>query len=192
MKYTIAAIVVLAGLAACPAQSDKPETLADVARKMKAGKKAAVVVSDENMRRTSRDSVSVVGPDRSSQSSSSLSTPEANGSATASAAKQELGSAAAAKNPSDKGGPDLKKELDKAKAQQQGWENSAKHYEDLLQNEKDDFRRQMYQDALNNDRGNATMYKRKADDIESQLNKQKEAAASSTDGAQSAHGGGHP
>ncbi len=190
MKSIVVLAILIAGFAACAAQSEKSETLADVARKHKTGKKAAVVFSDENMRLSSRDSVSIVGPDRSQSSVSSPDKAETSKTATSADAKQ--GSTAADKSSSDKSGPDLKKELDQAKAQQQGWENSAKHYEDLLQNEKDDFRRQMYEDALNNDRGNASMYKRKADSIESQLNKQKEAAASTADSAHSTKNAGQP
>jgi len=185
MKYTAVVALIFAGLGACAAQSDKPETLADIARKVKAEKKAAVVFSDDNLRRIPADAVSTASSEKSSQSSATASAQAGSETAAPSGAtKKEPTSASADKKGGDKSSTDLKAELDKVKSQQQGWENSSKHYEELLQTEKDEFRRQMYEDALNNDRGNAAAFKRKADDLESQLNKQKETSAG--DGTQSA------
>lgn len=176
MKYTAVLALVLAGLGACAAQSDKPETLADIARRLKTGKKASLVFSDENLPRNRSAAVSTATSDAPAQSSAASASDSAAGKERAATTKTDSNTSATDKKAGDKSSSDLKSELEKARGQQQGWENSAKHYEDLLQNEKDDFRRQMYEDALNNDRSNATMYKRKAEGIESQLNKQKESA----------------
>lgn len=74
----------------------------------------------------------------------------------------------------------LKKELDDLKAQQEGWKTSASRYEQKLADERDEFRRTMYQDALDNDRANAAKYQRKIDETQEKLAGAEAAASKSS------------
>jgi hypothetical protein len=85
---------------------------------------------------------------------------------------------------------DLKKQVDSLKADRDAWNQSAKRYEDLLANEPDEFRRQMYQDALNNDRQNVSLYQKKIDETEAKAGTDSGADTAKTDQATS--GGNKP
>jgi len=162
--YAIA-IFVLAGVALCVAQSDS-QSLADLARKSRSEKKPAVklttvTLTDDNFVRrapgaasANADSKSSAGDQQSGPADSSAK-PASNGDKSSKAAtKDDLTKA------------ELKKQLDSYKATRDAWNKSAKRYEDLMANETDEFRRQMYQDALNNDRGNVAFYQNKIDQAE--------------------------
>ena len=58
---------------------------------------------------------------------------------------------------------ELKQELGSYKAEQEGWERTAKKYEDLFATETSDFRRQMYEEALQGDRQNVEIFQNKID-----------------------------
>ena len=78
------------------------------------------------------------------------------------------------KSPASKDAPEvaeLKQKLSTYKQQQDGWKQSAKKYEDLLANETSDFRRQMYQDALQGDKQNVQVMQDKIDQAQSDLEK---------------------
>jgi chromosome segregation ATPase len=84
----------------------------------------------------------------------------------------------------------LKKELDGLKAQQEGWKSSAQRYEQKLATETSDFRRTMYQDALDNDRRNVSLFQHKIDETESKLAGAEDAASKAN--AASGQPGGAP
>jgi hypothetical protein len=156
------ATFLLGTTALCLAQT-APQSLGDVARQNKKGKKAAIVLNDDNMRRTA------TGP-----------APEA------SAPKSSASSAEAKKTGSDQfAGPqpgagqvaDLEKKVASYKAQQEGWKHSAEHYQELLASETNEFRRQMYQDALSNDQKNAAAFQQKKEQAEAELAKARESSS---------------
>lgn len=64
---------------------------------------------------------------------------------------------------------ELKKQVESYQQERDVWKSSAKRYEDLLANETNDFRRQMYQEAAENDKKNVALYQEKADQAQSEL-----------------------
>jgi hypothetical protein len=162
----IIATFLLGTAALCLAQT-APQSLGEVARRNKKGKKAAIVLNDDNMRRTiaPEPEVSASAPAKSTVSSADAKKP----------GDQVAGAQQGAGQVSD-----LEKKVASYKEQQAGWNRSAQRYQELLANEPSEFRRQMYQDALNNDQKNATAFKQKADQAQAELAKARE--ASSRDG----------
>ncbi len=178
-KFGFAALIfLLAACGACMAQSDEP-SLGDLARKHRQEEKNVAV----KVKVLTNEDVATSTPSAQAQSEPAV---------TASAATP----AAAAKNPdkaSDPGkGPaaassaaskdtpevaELKQKLSSYKQQQEGWKQSAKKNEDLLANETSDFRRQMYQDALQGDRQNVQVMQDKIDQAQSDLNKAEKASS---------------
>lgn len=63
----------------------------------------------------------------------------------------------------------LKKELEDLRVHQQGWKLAAAKYQEMLATETSEFRRTMYQDALENDRRNVSFYQQKISDAEAKL-----------------------
>jgi hypothetical protein len=171
--WMIAVLLATAG-GVCLAQSDAP-SLADVAREKKEekkqGKKAVIVLTDEN---------SAISPatDRATASSSAPASTTSGNSAGSSAKEtdKEASSNHASSSKESSEVSELKNKLDSLREQQDGWKHSAKRYQDLLANETDDFRRQMYQDALDNDQKNVARYREEMDRVEAQLAKAKQAS----------------
>jgi len=170
----------------CSAQSDS-SSLGDVARQNKSNKKPAIVVSDDDVN---------VAP-----------TPEASATSSGSGAKTDAGKTdeptGDPKAKSDKKGPadkasggqspevaNLKKQLDAYKVERDSWNSSAKRYEDQLANETDDFRRQVAQDALDNDKKNAAFYQQKIDQTQADLAKAQAAASNQSSAARTSSAGG--
>jgi hypothetical protein len=83
---------------------------------------------------------------------------------------------------------ELKKQVESYQQERDAWKTSAKRYEALLANETNDFRRQMYQDALENDKKNIAFYQQKLDQTQSELvNAQKPVSSGSSGGGASQH-----
>lgn len=185
-SYAIA-IFVLCAAALCVAQSDSP-SLGDLARKSRSDKKPAarltsVKLTDDNfVRRAPVESKSVA------------STPNAD--SIPSAGDQQFGPAENSSKPASAKAADVKKEeqkkqLDSFKATRDAWNKSAQRYEDLMANETDEFRRQMYQDALDNDRGNVALYQKKIDEAEAAAKTNSDGNGSEA-GQKSSPGGNKP
>jgi 1,2-phenylacetyl-CoA epoxidase PaaB subunit len=191
--WTMAFFLTIAG-GLCVAQSE-PQSVADVAKKIRSEKKAAVTLSDDNfVRRTPVDSKTSVpladtrasaGEQQSASAASS-----ANASPNTAKGEAKSGKAADDLKKDDLKKEELKKQLDSYKADRDGWNKSAKRYEDLLANEPDQFRRQMYQDALDNDRRNVSLYQKKIDESAAKMGTDSGADAAKTDQATS--GGNKP
>ena len=168
-SYTMLIFVLAAG-GACAAQSDQP-SLGDVAKKTRQEKKAVKVLTN--------DDVATVTPDASSQSpkGASSSAPAASESAAKSPdkAKATEKTATAPKDPPEIA--ELKQKLTSYQQEQEGWKKSAKKYEDLLATETSDFRRQMYQDALEGDKQNVQVFQNKIDQAQSELEKAEKASS---------------
>src|SRR6476469_3722101 len=157
----------------CLAQSESP-SLADLARKSRSGKKpaatlATVNLTDDNfVRRTPMEpkgSASASPADAKAPAGEKQSD-AAGGSAKPASGNEKSTKADALKKAEDLKKEELKKQLDSFKASRDGWSQSANRYENLLANEPDEFRREMYQDALNNDRQNVSVYQKKIDEAE--------------------------
>jgi hypothetical protein len=167
--YTIGFFLLATG-GLCLAQSE-PQSLADIAKKSRSEKKiaatlTATTLTDDNfVRRVPVDSTSKPGVPLAASAGEQQSTAAGN-SGTPAKGDAKTGKAAEALNKEELKKEELKKQLDSFKADRDGWNKSAKRYEDLLANEPDEFRRQMYQDALNNDRQNVSVYQKKIDEAE--------------------------
>jgi len=173
----------------CVAQSE-PQSVADVAKRIRSEKKAAVTLSDDNfVRRTPVDNKTSVPLADSRATAGEQPSASADSSANTSKGEAKTGKAADLKKEDSKR-EELKKQLDSYKADRDGWNKSAKRYEDLLANEPDQFRRQMYQDALDNDRRNVSLYQQKIDQTEAKMGTDSGADAAKTD--QAASGGNKP
>ncbi len=199
--WAIALFLIIAG-GVCVAQSE-PQSLADIAKKSRSEKKiaatltattlTATTLTDDNfVRRIPVDSKTSAGvPLADTTASAGEQQPTAAGSSVKSAKGDEKnGKAAEGLQKEDLKKEDLKKQLDSYKADRDGWNKSAKRYEDLLANEPDEFRRQMYQDALNNDRQNVSFYQKKIDQAEAKTGTDSGADAAKTD--QPTSGGNKP
>jgi hypothetical protein len=165
-------IFVLVAGAVCAAQSDQP-TLGDLAKQQKHDKKVVKMLTN--------DDVATVKPDASVQSAKAEPASLGGTSSTAAAkAPEKVNDAKTA--PVSKDTPEiaeLKQKLNSYKAELDGWKHVAKKYEDLLANETDDFRRQMYQDALEGDKHNVELYQGKIDQTQEDLTKAEKASSPS-------------
>jgi hypothetical protein len=173
-----ALIVLLAAGGACVAQSDQP-SLGDLAKQNRQGKKVVKVLTN--------DDVATVRPETQSQSrntenaASSAPTPSESAAKSPDKAKDSVKDASVAKS-APKESPEvaeLKQKLTSYKTEQEGWKRTAKKYEDLLATETSDFRRQMYEEALQGDRQNVEIFQNKIDQTEADLSKAEKASSSS-------------
>ena len=177
-KHLFATLIfMLAAGGACAAQSDQP-TLGELARKHRLEEKNLVVKAKV----LTNEDVATSTPSAQTQSAPAVS---------ASTATPAPSGAAAAKGPdkaSDTGkGPaatkdspevaELKQKLSSYKQQQDGWKQSAKKNEDRLANETSDFRRQMYQDAMQGDKQNVQVMQNRIDQTQSDLEKAEKASS---------------
>jgi len=159
------AILSLAG-GACLAQTETP-SLAEAAKQKTTHKKAVLVLTDEDAPATLPSS------DRSTPASPpSATVAKATDKAAGSTTKSD---GAASDNTSVS---EIKKKLDSLTTEDEAWKRAAKRNEALLANETSDFRRQMYQDALDNDRKNVAMYDKQIAEAQAELAKARQASAS--------------
>ena len=190
--YTIAFFLLAAG-GLCLAQSESP-SLADLARKSRSGKKAAATLNTVNLtednfvRRTPVEpkSTASASPADAKAPAGEKQSDAADGSAKPASGSEKSTKADALKKAEDLKKEELKKQLDSYKATRDAWSQSANRYENLLANEPDEFRRQMYQDALDNDRQNVSVYQKKIDEAEG-----KSGAGSAENADQQASGSGN-
>jgi hypothetical protein len=182
-KYVCTTLIfLLAAGAACMAQSDQP-TLGELARKHRQEEKGLAVKAKV----LTNEDVATSTPSAQAQSapavSASTSAPAAAAAAkSADKASDTYKGAAATSSSKTKDAPEvaeLKQKLSSYKQQQEAWKQSAKKYEDLLANETSDFRRQMYQDALQGDRQNVQSMQDKIDQTQSDLANAEKASSQS-------------
>jgi hypothetical protein len=162
-SYTMLIFVLAAG-GACVAQSDQP-SLGDLAKQTRQEKKPVKVLTN--------DDVATVRPETESQSAkvASSSAPASSEAAAKSPEKAKATEKAASAPKDPPAVAELKQKLTSYKQEQDGWKKSAKKYEDLLATETSDFRRQMYQDALEGDKQNVQVFQNKIDQTQSDLEK---------------------
>ena len=175
-KHVFATLIFLmAAGGACVAQSDEP-SLGDLAKKHRQEEKNLAVKAKV----FTNEDVATSTPSAQAQSAPavSASTPAAAAKSTDKAG--EAGKTAAPSSAATKDAPEvaeLKQKLSSYKQQQEGWKQSAKKNEDLLANETSDFRRQMYEDALQGDRQNVQAMQDKIDQTQSDLAKAEKASS---------------
>jgi hypothetical protein len=163
-------VLLLAAASAGLAQSQDQPSLGDLAKHQHGDKKVVKVFTNEDVATSSPSTPA-------SQSSPAAATPSvsAASSSSGSDAKTDNKKEAATKDtPKTKDTPqvaELKQKISSYKEQQEGWKKSVKRYEDLLANETSDFRRQMYQDALQGDRQNVQFFQDKIDQAQADLAK---------------------
>ncbi|HEX3585451.1 MAG TPA: hypothetical protein VH024_05615 [Candidatus Angelobacter sp.] len=168
-SYTALIFLLVAG-GACVAQSDQP-TLGELARKHHQQKAPVKMLTN--------DDVATVTPATQNQSAPAASRSSVVGSTSSSTEGKEAGNAKAA--PVTKGAPEvaeLKHKLSSYQAEQGGWKQSAKEFEDRLAKETSEFRRQMYQDALEGDKRNVATLQQKIDQTQADLAKTEKANSS--------------
>ena len=157
------------------AQSDTTPSLNDLAKQSKTRKKPVLVITDADL------------PIASSPSQPNSQTETGTGTAAvkdgASSAKTAPASAQAdqkhdkaAPNATDQQISELKEKLASYQKEQDGYKSSVKRYEELLANEPSEFRRQMYEDALEGDKRNVAAYQDKINQVQSDLSKAQQAS----------------
>jgi hypothetical protein len=174
-SFNYAVLFLLISGTACIAQSDQP-SLGDLARKHRAEVKQAKTLTN--------DDVATVQP--SAPTSSAASTPAASSTALPeggsnktetkeNSKKSEPVSAASKDTPEV---AELKSKISSYKAEQDGWKKAVKRNQDLLENETDSFRRQMYQDRLQGDQSNVQLFQDRIDQAQADLVKAEKASSS--------------
>jgi hypothetical protein len=152
---------------ACLAQTAEP-SLADVAKARHSTKKSKVITNDDIATASPHDeSEAVIAKAALAPSDSTAAT----GSAAKPAEKKESAQSSSSTSKDSPAVAELKKKLDGYREEQEGWKRSAKRYEDLLADENDNFRRQMYQDALDGDKRNVALFQEKIDQTQAALTK---------------------
>jgi hypothetical protein len=172
-KSFLTLVAMLLGCGMCLGQSEEP-SLGELARQNKTTHKAAKTFTEADLPSVSA-SAAQTGPSTPSAHASA----ETTGSTVVSTEKKDHAreTAPAAK------AVELKKQAESYQQERDVWKNSAKRYEDLLANETNDFRRQMYQEAAENDKKNAALYQEKADQAQSELVELQKTARSGSSGA---------
>ena len=164
-KYIAATLFTLVTAGICAGQS-QPDSLGEVARRNNHNKKAVLVVTEDNISSIG-GTVSVVGSEQVQSSNSSASA----------APRKTADNTPAAPSANTAEVADLKKKLDSYQQQLEGWKQGVKHYQELLATEGDEFRRQTYQTALENDRINMTRSQQQVDEAQGALAKAQQASA---------------
>lgn len=172
-------LLVMAG--ACVAQQSQPVSLADVVKHShKPAKKPVLALSDEDMPPPSALPSQDAGPDDSSNTTHA-----------AADVKSEHTKAEAIKSDDKKSGKtaetkdqrtaELKQTLAKYQKEEDAWKNSMAYYKEQMENETSDFRRQMYQDSIDNDKKNAALFQQRIDAIQGELNKTQAGSGAASD-----------
>lgn len=168
---------VLAAGGACAAQSDQP-SLGDLAKQNRQGKKVVKVLTN--------DDVATVKPEKPQAMNAGNASPAMSGASEATVKSPEktkdAETAASKPNSASKDTPEvaaLKQKLTSYREEQDGWKKSAKKYEDLMANETSNFRRQMYEEALEGDKQNVEHFQQKIDQTEADLSKAEKSSSSS-------------
>ena len=168
---------VLAAGGVCAAQSDQP-SLGELAKQNRREKKVVKVLTN--------DDVATVRPETQSQTTTADNASPATTGASEATVKnpektKEAEKAVSKSNSASKDTPEvaeLKQKLSSYKQEQDGWKKSAKKYEDLMATETSEFRRQMYEEALEGDKQNVEHFQEKIDRTEADLSKAEKSSSS--------------
>ena len=140
------------------AQSGQP-SLADIARQTRQEQKPSVTITNDDFPSTNAGSGTAVHPADGAQPSSSA--------PVADKKKDDSNAGPQAKKPADIA--ELKKKLASYKQERDVWKQSADQYEQKLAKETSQFRRDVYQEALENDRKNVVLYQARINKTEAQI-----------------------
>lgn len=170
--YGILALLLAAGSAGLVQAQQEQPSLGELAKQHRGEKKVAKVFTNEDVATSSSATATAQSSSAAAPALANSSAPAGNQAAdkTGKDKKESAGKEA----PKTKDSPEvaeLKQKLSSYKEEQEGWKKSAKRYQDLLANETSDFRRQMYQDALQGDQHNVQLYQDKIDQAQSDLAK---------------------
>jgi len=161
VKFGFVFFLVLTG-SVCFAQSSGP-SLADVARQAREQKKKEKVFTDEDLPRRAASSATATMGAAAPRADNSGVPGEAD-------SKRQPGSKAAdSASKSNDSAATMKQSLSRYTQERDAWKASVQHYEDLLQNETDAFRRETYEAALSTDKQNVKVYQTKIDEIQGQI-----------------------
>lgn len=172
-----ALIFVLAAGGACAAQSDPP-SLGDLARQNRQEKKVVKVFNNDDVATVRPETQS---PARNADNATSTSSAASDAAVKSPEKAKDAEKATGAPKDTPKDTPEvaeLKQKLNSYTQQRDGWKKSVKKYEDLMANETSDFRRQMYEDALEGDKRNVEIYQEKVDQTQADLSKAEKSSSS--------------
>jgi len=168
--------IVILGSGLCLAQSDPP-SLGELAKRNKTTSKAEKVFTDADLPSRKAEATETVVPAAQNASHE----------ATAAAGSPDKQESAKQTGPATKDSPavaELKKQIASYQQDEDMWKKSASRYESLLADETNDFRRETYQGALDNDRKNIAFYQEKIDQAQSALaNAQKSGSSAPSTGS---------
>jgi hypothetical protein len=171
--------IALLGCGMCLAQSEQP-SLAELAKENKNAHKGGKTFTDADLPSTRAGATVTVTAAPAGQAASN----ETTQSTVASAEKKEHAKEASAAGKDRPAVAELKRQIESYQQEQDVWKSSVKRYEELLSNETNDFRRQMYEDALQNDKKNVVFYQEKLDQAKTELvNAQKGTPSGASAGA---------
>ena len=156
--------ITLMGCGMCLAQSEQP-SLAELAKQNKAARKAVKTFTETDLPGTRANATETVTAASAAQAASSAATSSTAGSTE----KKDNAKDAGATSKDRPAVAELKKQAESYQQERDTWSSSAKRYEALLENETNDFRRKMYQDAIENDKKNTAFYQNKLDQAQTEL-----------------------
>jgi hypothetical protein len=160
--WMILGTMVLSG-GMCLAQSEQP-SLAELAKENKAARKAVKTFTEADLPSTRANATETVTAASAAQAASA-----ATSSSAGSTEKKDSAKDAGATSKDRPAVAELKKQAESYQQERDTWKDSAKRYEALLENETNDFRRQMYQNAIENDKKNTAFYQNKLDQAQTEL-----------------------
>jgi hypothetical protein len=169
MKYFVhSAVFFLLAAGVCVAQSEQQPSLGDLARKHEGSNKRPTKTFTNDDVATQHSSAP---QENSAASSPALSntavTPNASAKADTKADNKKSEPATGAKDTPEIA--ELKSKINSYRAEQDNWKHSATRYQNLLATETSEFRRQMYQDALEGDQNNVQVFQNKIDEAQADL-----------------------
>lgn len=183
-KSAIAIIgAVLLGAGMCVAQDQQP-SLGDLAKQTKAAHKNVKTFTEADLPRSSTNNAD-------STPASSVAQPVNAATADAAGASTEKKDGAKAAAPTSKDSPavaELKKQVVSYQQERDTWKKSAERYQGLLANETSDFRRKMYEDAIENDQKNVAFYQQQLDQAQTALVNTQKGSSASTNAPATASG----
>lgn len=179
--------ITLLACGSCLAQSEQP-SLGELAKENKTAHKAGKTFTEADLPSTRANATENVTSIPAGQPASNATTRSTAASTDKEKKDQKEEGRASKDRPAV---AELKKQIESYQQERDAWKTSAKRYENLLANETNDFRREMYEGALDNDRKNVTFYQEKLDQAQTELgNAQKTAPSGASGGGASASGGG--
>jgi hypothetical protein len=173
----IAGITLLGG-GMCLAQSEQP-SLAELAKQNKTARKGGKAYTEADLPSTTAHASGTADAAPAGQNPSRQTT----GPTVVSTEKKDSAKETGPVTRDGSAVAQLKKQIETYRQERDTWQNSAKRYEALLANETNDFRREAYQDAVENDKKNIALYQQKLSQAQTELVSTQKTAPSGSSGA---------